>query len=134
MKFGYVLLPIIALMSGCATSYDKAFKKAEATPFEQRPALYTNLLKEGDISAEDYKRWMKGWEEQKAEKEALAVMTPKEKAEYYLKKREVEAQERTADASEATAKAASAAVVQQGMSNANAGLHQNAANMYNTSH
>lgn len=68
MKYLIVAVSIVILASCAVTPeirFNKALKKANQTAFAERPALYNQLLKRGDINEATYNEWMKGWKENK---------------------------------------------------------------------
>ncbi len=119
MKTAALLFLIAVLLSGCAESeamkaQNLAVQRANVTPFEERPALYARMEKEGLITPATHQDWLADWESQKpgwvqdqkqkekrqvAEKaesvkreRMLASLTPAQRLDLEMRQKELDAQ------------------------------------------
>lgn len=112
----FLLFCAIWIFSGCATTPEaklkQAYKRANKTPFDQQPALYSQLAREGLITPETRDAWTKNWQAERTrltakrlalEKErrkqeedrrrAWASLTPAQRLEFQMRERELQQRE-----------------------------------------
>ena len=113
MKQAFSLIILSIILSGCVTTpeqkFNKAMQMASKTNFEDRPALYQRLLKQGYLEQAAYDTWMEGWHDQKRQMDIesqkrraamkrqqaeytkwLNSLTPAQKREMQLREQEIQ--------------------------------------------